>query len=359
MAYENMTYPELVRRLEAHIQEDYPELDYREGSIVFNSIAAAAMELAIAYVELNNVQNESFVQTASREYILMGCRQAGMDTSQFEASAGIHKAVFNVPVKIGSRWNLDVYNFTVLEQMPDEDLYSGMYIYKMRCETVGSEPNGLSGVLTPIDLAPENLTYSMLVGILILGEDEASEEEMRKIYQDFVDDSISDGNKAQYIQWANEFNGIGNAKVFSLWNGDNTVKVSILDTGNNVATHELITSFQEYLDPGSTGMGDGVAPIGAIVTVTTATEKTINVACKITFVEGYSDTTTLDTALEEYFRSLSYTRNTVSYMGVGAMLMSVEGVDFITELTLNGSAQDITLGDEEIPKVGTTDWTVV
>lgn len=354
-----MTYPELVRRMEARIQENYPDIDYREGSLVFNAIAGAAMELAIGYVELNNVQNESFVQTATREYILMGCRQAGMDTTQFEASAGIHKAVFNVPVTIGSRWNLDVFNFTVLEQMPDEDLYAGMYIYTVQCETVGSEPNSISGVLTPIGLAPEGLTYSMLVGVLILGEDEASEDEMRQMYQEYVDDSISDGNKAQYYRWANEFNGIGNVKVFSLWNGDNTVKVSILDTNNDVATEALISEFQEYLDPGSTGMGDGVAPIGAIVTVTTATEKTINVKCSVTFQEGYSDTNTLSTALEEYFRELSYDRTTVSYMGVGATLMNVEGVDFITNLTLNGATADITLGAEEIPSLGTTEWTVV
>ena len=89
MAYENMTYEVILQRMMDRVTTQYPNLDNREGSIIFNALSPAAIELAIMYTELDNVLNESFVNTASREYILIGCEQMGMDTSIFEASAGV------------------------------------------------------------------------------------------------------------------------------------------------------------------------------------------------------------------------------------------------------------------------------
>lgn len=371
MAYENMTYPFFVDRMLQRISNEDSTIDTREGSIVFNAIADTAMELAIAYVELNNVQNESFVPTASRQYKLLGCRQAGMDITQFEASRGIHEGVFNVPVPIGSRWNFEIYNFTVLEQISDPN-WPQMYVYTMECETAGSEPNIAAGDLTPIDDTPQGLTFSKVLGCLILGEDEATDEEINEIYQNFVDNSSSDGNVAQYRLWCNEYDGIGNFKIFPRWNGVNTVKVSILDTENGVATSQLISEFQDYLDPPTgeiddsdvedpaypqgRGMGNGAAPIGAIVTVTTATPKTINVGADVTLKAGYTDVTTLTDAVNNYLSGLSYERSSVSYLGIGAVLYSVEGVDTISNLTLNNGTEDILIGEEEIPVLGETDW---
>ena len=105
-------------------------------------------------------------------------------------------------------------------------------------------------------------------------------------------------------------------------------------------------------------MGNGVAPIGAIVTVDTATAKTINVGCDVTFKAGYSDVTTLTDALNDYLNGLAYERSSVSYLGVGAVLYSVEGVDAISNLTLNDGEDDITVADEEIAVLGDTDWRV-
>lgn len=369
-----MTYPYIMNRMMNRIKEDYPEFDYREGSVIYNALAAAGMELAIAYNELDTVLDESFVQTATRHYILLGCRQVGMDTDQFEASAGVYKGVFNVPVEIGSRWNLDIYNYVVDEQMPSEAEYPGMYIYRMVCETLGSAPNTLVGNLQPIDIEPPDLTVAQLVEILILGEDEATVEEMRERYQDFVDDTASDGNVEQYYEWCNEYNGIGKYKVFSLWNGVNTVKVSILDSENGVATDELIEEFQNYLDPPTDeindnkeaedypqgrGMGNGKAPIGAIVTVTTATAVPINISCQIHFSDGYDRTLQVEQAIRNYLAELAYDRYVVSYMAIGAAILSVAGVDTITDLTINDDIEDITLDEEEIATLGTTDWTVV
>ena len=418
MAYENMTYEVLVQRMIDRIHTSYPNLDTREGSIIFNAIAPAALELAIAYTELDNILKESFVNTATREYILLGCQQVGMDISNFDATYGTFKAEFDVEISIGSRWNCDLYNFTVSEYIGKND--NNYYEYKMQCETAGTGANTLTGNLSAITDYPSNLTHAKLTECLIEGENELTDDEIRVAYYDFINSTASDGNVGQYKRWCNDYDGIGNYKIFPLWNGSNTVKVSILSASNGIATNELVTNFQKYLDPctiekftgdGSNkiftlstipakidlvkvgnvikkattdysysngkvtfvsapdnsavieiryngGMGNGVAPIGAFVTVTTASSKEINVSATVKLSDGYTDTNIITEGLNEYFSKIAYTTSRVALMSVGAAILDIPGVDFITDLKLNGDIADISLLDEEIPVMGTGTWTI-
>lgn len=356
MAYEDMTYEVILQRMIDRVVDKNPDVDVREGSIVFNALAPAAFELATAYITLDNILYEMSVSTASRGWLLVGCKDMGMDISAFAATKGTHKGAFNVEVPIGSRWNHDEYNYAVTEYIGLED---ELHTYKLQCETEGSAPNVLTGDLTPITDAPVELTAATLLECLIEGEDETSDENIRKAYYEYVNATISDGNIAQYQRWCNEYDGIGKSKVFPLWNGANTVKVSILTASGHAASDELIDEFQTYLDPGVTGMGDGVAPIGAFVTVTTATEVPITVSASITLKSGYSDTSAIDTAISNYFSEISYEKRQIAYMNVGAVILGVDGVESITDLTINGGNVDIQLGEEEIPALTDTNWTVI
>ena len=178
MAYENMTYEEILTRMMSRVTTNYPNLDTREGSILFNALAPAALELAIAYSELDNVLNESFVGTASREYLFKACEQVGLDTSVFDASPAEFHAEFNVEVSIGSRWNYDIYNYTVVEYkgFDSDTLY---HKYKLVCETEGTAPNDKLGDLSAITELPYDLTYARLTECIVPGENESSDEEIR------------------------------------------------------------------------------------------------------------------------------------------------------------------------------------
>lgn len=357
MAYENMTYETILQRMMDTVNVLYPNIDNREGSIIFNALAPAALELAIMYTELDNVLSESFVGTASREYLLRACTQMGIDTSAFYATNGVHKGVFNVEVPINSRWNHDLYNYVVTEYIGlNED---GNHEYRMTCETYGKTPNVITGDLIPITHVTNDLTVAKLTECLIEGEDETSDDEVRTAYYDYINSTAVDGNVKQYERWCDEYVGIGNAKIIPLWDGNNTVKVSILSASNRAASAELIKEFQEYLDPNSEGMGNGVAPIGSFVTVSTATEVPISVSADVTMSSGYTDTSGIATALENYFSTIAYNKTAVAYMTVGSVILGVKGVESINNLKINNGVSDITLGDEEIPVLGTANWTVV
>lgn len=357
MAYEHMTYEVILQRMRDRVSGKYPNLDMRESSLLSNALAPAALELAIMYTEADIVLNESFAATASRHYLLIACDQIGMDISVFEASAGTHKGEFNIEVPIGSRWNCDLYNYEVRVAMGKNE-ETGYYEYQMICETVGSVPNNQLGDLTPITDVPIGLIHAALVECLIEGEDEIPDEDVRTAYYEFIKNTVSDGNVAQYKRWCNDYDGIGQHKIFPLWNGANTVKVSILNTSNRAASETLIEEFQNYLDPGCEGMGNGVAPIGAFVTVSTATEVPINVSAKLIMKPGCTDVSGINNVLTDYLASLAYTRVNVAYMNIGAGILSVDGIESISDLTVNDGVSDIKLGEEEIPVLGTVNWVV-
>lgn len=358
MAYENMTYEFILQRMMNRVAEQYPNLDNREGSVIFNALAPAALELAILYTELDNSRNESFVNTATREYILIACQDMGMDITQFDESAGIHKGEFDMEIPLESRWNCELYNYIVTDFI-GKSADTGYYEYRLRCETTGTAPNNQTGDLIAITDMPTGLTHARVVECLIEGENETSDDDIRTAYSEFVNNTVSDGNVGQYQRWCNEFAGIGNYKIFPLWNGSNTVKVSILDASNTKASETLIAEFQKYLDPNTSGMGDGVAPIGAFVTVTTATEVPINVSASVKMKSGFSDTSGITTALTNYLSSIAYEKTMVAYLNIGAAILSVPGVESVSNLVVNGGTTDITLGNEDIPVIGTTTWKVV
>lgn len=356
MAYEDITYEVILKRMMNRVSTDYPNLDTREGSILFNALASAAIEMAIMYAELDNTRNETFIDTASREGKLIACKQMGIDITQFDAHAGTHKAEFNVEVPIGSRWNCDLYNYEVIEYL---GLEGELHTYSLLCDTTGTSPNNQKGDLTAITDYPTNLTHAKLVECIIEGENRKSDDDIKKVYYEYVNSTIMDGNVAQYKRWCEEYDGVGNSKIFPLWNGEGTVKVSILSASNHKASEELVAEFQEYLDPGITGMGDGVAPIGAFVTVDTAEEFPIEISAKVKMKAGYTDTSGIATALDKFLSSLAYEKNQVSYMTIGATILDVEGVEYINDLKLNGSISDIILEDEQIPSLKATDWEMI
>lgn len=356
--YEDRTYDFLLNRMIDQIRENYPEVDTREGSMIFNALASEAYELAIAYTELDNIRNETFISTATRDGKLQRCIEQGIDTSIFDASAGVFEGQFNVNVDVGTRWNLDLYNYTVTEYLGQSES-TNYYRYALQCETTGTAPNDLTGNLTPISDTPRGLEYAAIVECLIEGENEASDSFIEQYYFDYVGNKATDGNVAQYELWCAEYPGIGHYKVFPLWNGPNTVKVSILSASNEVATEELIDAFQTYLDPNSEGMGNGVAPIGAVVTVTTATTVPINISANVSLKEGYISYTSVQPAIEAYLNDISYVSNNVSYIGIAATILGADGIANVTDVLVNGGTDDVSLSDEEIPVLGTLSLTVV
>ena len=171
--FENKTFENILSEMLNYVSDKNPDLDTRDGSIIYTALAPIALELETAYHEMEMILEETFLETASKEYLVKHGDPIGLAIN--EATYGHFKGVFDVPVEIGSRFNLDKFNYNVIAKLSDPSSGDQTYSYELVCETAGTEPNGYLGVLTPITFVP-NLSYAKLTDILVYGEDEEETE---------------------------------------------------------------------------------------------------------------------------------------------------------------------------------------
>lgn len=346
-----MSVPSYESILQDALNKVPEKFDKREGAVIFDTLAPASFKIHEQYKDREYKLQEGFAGTCSRERLIERAREIGMEPP-YSAQPSVVEATLmpaNVEVPEGTRFNCDKLNFFVQSKRTEG-------VYQLQCETLGPAGNLSSGTLLPIDYV-DGLQSAEITKILIFGEDEQDTEEYRDLYFTNVKGEARDGNLKQYALWTSEYPGIGEYKMFPLWKGVCTLKISILDANNAPASEALIKEYQEYMDPGSTGLGNGKAFFGAIITITTATEKEINLSGHLTLAEGYTEPEGLEQMLIEYLRELAYVKTIVSYMAIGALIFSCPAVDNLTDLLVNGGKEDILLGEEEIPVYGTGVWT--
>jgi len=343
--FEDLTYENILDDMLSKVLAD---IDKREGSIIYDALAPCAYHLAQTYFNLNNYKDLFFVDSAVGEYL--GRNAADYGLTRKAATYAERKITTSGTVNIGTRWGINDTTYRITEDISAN-------VYKAECEQSGTMGNLYSGVLDNIDNV-SGITAT-LSDIITSGNEEESDSELRSRIQQYLIEPSQDGNIAQYRNWATEYLGVGTAKVFPLWNGGNTVKIAITNGTYLPAEEALVKAFQEYIDPGAAGLGNGVAPIGSKVTVTGGLKKNINVSAKVILAEGYKDTEGATVAISKYLASITYDKNTVSYMRIGSVLLDCASIAEISELTLNSISGDVVLTGEEIPVLNSLSLTVV
>ncbi|KFZ41866.1 baseplate J protein [Anoxybacillus flavithermus] len=338
--FENQTFETILQRMLDRISDD---IDKREGSIIYDALAPAAIELAKMYDELDIVLRLAFGETSTGEYL--DKRAADFGVYRKQATPAVRKGIFtdgnDVPfnIPIGSRFRLNDMVYVAIEKITDGQ-------FRMQAETPGSAGNQEFGNLLPIEPI-EGLGTATLADVLFPGEDEESDESLRKRFLQKVREPGTSGNAADYKQWATEVAGVGAAKVTPLWNGSGTVKVTIVNTDMQPATNNLVTQVQEYIEQ--------MRPIGASVTVASATGKPINVSANVVLASGYTLQNVQDAfpaSLDEYFKEIAFSMTYVSYAKIGTLLLNTPGVIDYNGLTVNGGTANVALQDEEVPVRG-------
>lgn len=354
-----MDYETIMTRMLERVPDTF---DKRVGSVIWDALAPAAKELELAYSELETVLKNTFAGTADREWLINRCSEIGI--APMEATYAVRKGIFEpstLEIDIGERFNYEDINFVVTEKIEDG-------VYALRCETLGEVGNLGEGNLLPINYV-KGLERATLSGEpLIYGEEEEDTETLRQRYFDTLPTMTLDGNVAQYKKWCREYAGIGRHKIFSCWNGRNTVKVSILSSENTQASQELIDDFQAYLDPAdevvnddltaenypqNRGLGMGKAPIGAIVTVSTPPVKPIDIEATVIYKSGYTHSVDIEEKIKTYLLGLNYNKSVVSYVAISALFQNDDAIDLVIDLNVNGGKNNIDIADEEIVELGT------
>jgi len=366
MLYSDITYEMILARMIDRVNKWAAQrgiiLDTREGSLIRTALSPAAAELKLMYIELNEVLNESFADTASRDFLIRRAAERGIAPEPpFPGTKAIRQGEFSMNIPIGSRFSLSLLNYIALEQISNG-------VFKMECETPGIVGNLDSGPLVPINYI-NGLEWARLTDVLIPGEDEEPTEHLRQRYFDSLKSQAFGGNIADYKEKVNKLLGVYGCKVYPVWNGGGTVKIVFINSQFQKPSPMLVDEVQTALDPvQNQGMGLGIAPIGHVVTVTPVDETTINITTTLTY-QGEWDWAAVkpyvEAAVDQYLLELSEGWSKVDWENdptatlvvrisqIETRLLNLTGILDVQNTALNGAAQNMILDPNNIPIRGT------
>jgi uncharacterized phage protein gp47/JayE len=351
--HEEMTFGSILQRMLGLVASWNANRDTREGSIIYNALAPAAVELANAYTQLGFILDCTFADTAPRDYLIQRAAERGL--APYPSTYAVLRGEFSMDVPIGSRFSLanEALNYAVLSRM-------SAGVFRLRCETAGSVGNDALGQLIPIDYI-EGLASAELAGLLTPGEDGEDTEAFRKRYFASLKAEAFGGNVQDYKEKTNALPGVVGVKVYPAWDGGGTVRLAIIASGFSVPSPELVDEVQTAIDPtGHSGEGVGLAPIGHAVTVAGVTSAEVDIVLEITYQDdwGWEDVEPYaQAAVDAYFHELAMgwadsDAVIVRISQIETRFLDLPGVVDVANATLNGVAANLALGADEIPARG-------
>ena len=358
------------------------ELNKREGSLIRTSLSAASWAIEGLYLDLIWVQKQAYGETATTEHLDYIAAEAGIERKQ--PVNAVRYGRFNIAPPLGSQFSIqgdgDTLYYELTKEavlLPDAE-YPGLdYIGELTCDTAGTIGNVYSGSITAVSFV-NGLTDAVLAGTAIPGVDIETDDSLRARYMAAVGRVEFAGNINAYKNFMLSIAGVGAVQIYPVWDGPGTVLISAVDDDYLPVTPEKLNELQIAVCPPDDGGSDpspngyGMAPIGAVVTVTTPDAVGITITADIK-IKPTSSRTIADiqadavTAITEYIRSQcdywgemskwNYSQYTLTiyYNKVLAELNNIEGVEVATNLIINGTSSDVVLtqsasvGGQEIP----------
>lgn len=350
--YDAQTFEALMERMLSRIPDT---LDKREGSVIWDALAPAALELEVLYFELDDLIKNSFGSTAERRWLIERAKER--DVHPKPATASEVKGKFNVELPEGARFNFEQVNFrrgALLEES------GGFFFYALHAEEAGRIGNVPAGTLTPIETVP-GLQVAEIVELRIPGEDEEETEAFRERYFDSLKRDDYGGNIDDYRRKVRALKGVGGVKVYPVWKGPGTVRLVIQSSEFGVPSTALVGSVQTAVDPVTNhAEGIGIAPIGHTVTVEAVTGVSVNISWKVLFESGYSWgglKDEIERAAKEYLQELAkeWQKKETLVVRMSALesrTLAIKGVLDILDTTINGEAKNLTLASDAMPILG-------
>lgn len=344
------TYEEIKQRV---LNNTDINVDKREGSFLNNMASPLSYELAKFYIEQQDLVNMAFVKNGYFNYLDIKCEEYGISRKQGTKSVGevIFTGENGTLISNGTILVADDLYFVVLNdatiaenqaELVVEALEVGkQYNLSANTKLTATEPiNGVNDIYVKSNF--EN------------GTDVESDEDLRDRFFTTIKKSYTSGNVAHYELWTLEVDGVGACKVYPLKNGNGTVEVVITNTDMLGASSELIEKVKANIEE--------KRPIGANVTVVSATEKTINVSATVRLSRGYSQDeveTLFKDKLTKYLKEIAFKDTYVSTARLGNLLLDTTGVFDYSDFKVNGAINNVNLLDTDVPKVGTISFSYV
>ncbi|NQX60444.1 baseplate J/gp47 family protein [Paenibacillus qinlingensis] len=339
------------------------DLDKSEGSYVWDAVAPASIELALAALQAQEVLRRGFAGTTFGSYLDLRCAERGVTRKEAMKAVGQVKftGVVGTVVPQGTRVGTLADTLLGTSSMMFETLAaavvdsSGYVMVSVSAVEGGSKGNVPSGaislLITPIAGIMSVTNTAPMTG----GAEVEKDDALLNRYYAKVRSPGTSGNKADYLNWALDVAGVGAAQVVPLWQGPGTVKVVIIGTDKRSVAAPIVTAAQQYIYPAPPLVGK--APIGAVVSVVAAAEVAIGVQAVLT-LNGSRTLTQVKNdftgAVRAYLSELAFSSDpAVRYVRIGSLLLDTPGVQDYANLLINGGSSNIAINVGQVAVVGT------
>lgn len=368
--FQNKDYDYFLRKMLDAVPDN---IDKREGSIIYDALAPAALVMGQQSLDMANVIKETYIKTASGEFLDYRAIEHG--TSRYPATQTEAKAkVLNDKkepldnVQVGDKFASigDSPIFYAVTKVNDD------LTVELTAEVKGSSANSCIGQILPV--TPNDLlSWAEITEITAPARDVESDDHLRARLLSSQSWIAYGGNVADYLDMTSKIDEVGAAQIYPTWNGGGTVKVVILNNNLMPASASLVQKVKNTLDPeDKQAEGYGLAPIDHAVTVTAPEELIVNVDISVklddTKVTRYVKDS-ITKAVEGYFQSLRKDwadinqklgrgyQETIYRSKILSQVMLTEGVVNAKLPSLNGRDADIDLvfnnSKSQLPVVGT------
>lgn len=243
------------------------DIDKREGSIIYDALAPAAMVSAQQSLSLANILRETYIKTAQGEFLDYRAVEHG--TSRYAATNAEVKARFNdddgnpVNVEVGDRFASIAESpifYTVIKANDDGTA-------EMQAEEAGTSANSYIGQVLPVT-PNDNLAWAEITEVTIPARDEETDDHLRERILKSDAWLAYGGNIADYLDMTSKISDVGATQVYPVWDGAGTVKLVIVNNDLMPASPDLVKKVKNIIDPeDNEAQGVGLAPIDHRVTV--------------------------------------------------------------------------------------------
>lgn len=347
------------------------DVDKREGSIVYDTLAPVCMELADAYAKMDilesqlslltatgsNLNNRAYEQGMAREQETQAERIGTFKKYQIDEQTGEYvkdelgnKILIDMDIPEGSRFVSPENDSIIYEFIGKDDENENI----LRCETYGTVGNEYTGTILPLTAIPD-LVEAKITGTHIPAQDTESDDELRTRVINKLNSLSFGGNIDAYIEKVSSIYGVGTCKVFPVWQYNGSVLLSVVDSSYEPITQSFADRIKEEIDPEeSSGQGIGFAPIGHYVTITTPIKSNVKVQFHLDLEANVTIGNVQEECeqkIKEYFNSVRHEFYQDKTLGIYRAriidkILEIPEVLNVTDVLLNDVDADITYTDE-------------
>lgn len=323
-----------------------------EGTLSHAALAATSSEFSAAYQAMDATLARFFpvyaVENGYSEELELKAAERGLERKSGTKATGSVTFTGSNGSVIPAGSLIQTPGLLQYETTAEVTITSGTVSASIQALDIGAIYNVSASQISEIPVQILGVTAVTNSSGITGGSDDETDAELYARYVEACNLPATSGNEAHYKIWAKEVDGIGDARVLSLWNGNGTVKVVVIDTDKRAANQTLVDAVAANIE--------AERPIGATVTVVAASETAINVTATLTLQAGavLNDIKALiETELTAYLKSIAFVESLVRYSKIANLIIDTPGVIDYSGLTVNGGTSNVSIANTAVAVKGT------